>query len=183
MDPDRAAPVGQTVELGVVGKPHGIHGAVRARLHNPRSEALDEGATVTLKLQDGAELRRRLRLAGRGADHLVLEVEGVNDRDGAEALRGAKILVERAALVDSELEEGSYYYHDLIGCTVQDEAGRELGQVTAVFEAGASDVLVVREGHEERYLPLVPDWVAAVDLEQREIRLACSADDWESWEV
>ncbi len=183
MDPDRIAPTDQIVELGVVGKPHGIRGAVRARLHNPRSEALDNGAAVTLKLQDGAELRRQLLLAGRGADHLVLEVEGVNDRDGAEALRGAKILVERSALEDSELEEGSYYYHDLIGCAVQDEAGRAMGQVTAVFEAGASDVLVVREGHKERYLPLVPDWVAAVDLDQRTIRLVCSGDDWESWEV
>jgi 16S rRNA processing protein RimM len=182
-DPDRAAPTHQIVELGQVGKPHGIQGAVRARLHNPQSEALDNGAVATLKLLDGSELRRQLRVAGRGADHLILEVEGVVDRDGAERLRGALIMVERSTLAPSEDEQGSYYYHDLIGCAVLDETGRDLGRVTSLFEAGASDVLVVREGDTERYLPLVPDWVEAVDLEQRVIRLACPADDWESWEV
>jgi 16S rRNA processing protein RimM len=65
-----------------------------------------------------------------------------------------------------ELERGQYLYADLLGCQVQGPDGTALGLVREVFEAGASDVLVVQDGEQERMIPLVEQWVERVDLDR-----------------
>jgi 16S rRNA processing protein RimM len=154
---------------------------VKLLLYNNVSRTLDHVERVRLRLPDGATREVAIRIVGRGADHLLVAIRDVATREGAEALRGARIQVDRAAL--PPLEEGEYYYHDLVGCRVVDESGRSMGSVAGLFEHGASDVLVVRDEGLERYLPLVDAWIEAVDLEGRVIRTVGRVEDWESWEV
>jgi 16S rRNA processing protein RimM len=164
----------------VVVKPHGVRGVVKLLLHDPASRALDRPRTVTLAFAEGERRQVPLQVVGRSKDQLLVQAEGVADRAAAEALRGARVLLERGAL--EPLEEGQYYYVDLIGCQVVDEAGLEVGKVHQVFRAGASDVLAIRQGATERYLPLVDEWVTAVDLAGRRIAVR-GLDQWESWQV
>lgn len=163
------------LELGVVVRAHGVRGAVGVRLHNPASTALRSVAEVFLE-RGGTTQRLRCRQVGGSGELALLVLEGVSDRGGAEALRGARVLVERAAL--PPLEPDQYYYQDLIGCLAEDEQGRPLGEVAEVFSAGASDVLVVRDADSERLIPLVDQWVTEVDLEARRIRVQ-GADQFE----
>ncbi len=156
-------------------KAHGLRGAVKVHLHNVDSEALAASERVILAVA-GEERSLQSRFLGEAGGLAILELEGVKDRDAADALRGARVLVDREAL--SPLAEDEYFYVDLIGCRVEDEAGSALGTVAEVFSAGASDVLVVRDGHEERMIPLVDEWVVAVDLEARCIRVR-GAEQWE----
>jgi len=164
-----------TLELGVVARAHGLHGAVKVQLHNPASTAL-EGMKQILLADGAGERLLGIRVLGNSGGSVVLEVEGVADRDAAEALRGARLLIDREAL--PALEEGEYYWQDLLGCQVEREDGRALGEVAEVFSAGASDVLVVRDGEVERLVPLVDDWVTEVDLAARRIRVR-DADQFE----
>ena len=158
-----------TLELGLVVRPHGVRGAVRVQLHNPASTALEGLQQVIVSLGGEERSMRFQHLGGAGRGVTVLEFEGVLDRDAAEALRGARLLVERSLL--PPLDEGEYYYEDLLGCRVEDLEGGQLGVVDEVFCAGASDVLVVREGEAERLIPLCDDWVSEVDLAARRIRV------------
>jgi 16S rRNA processing protein RimM len=157
-----------TLEVGIVVKPHGIRGAVKVRLHSGEPAVLDRREQLVLRVA-GAERAVPFRVVGLAADGLLLQLQGVASREAAEELRGAAILVERAKL--PPLQEGEYYYADLVGCRVEDEGGCFLGTVHRVFSAGAGDVLVVRDERSERMIPLVDDWVRSVDLEARRIQV------------
>lgn len=156
-----------------------MRGQVKVRLHNPQSSTLRPGLAVTLA---GADSRRaEVVEVSQGPKDLLVRFDGVVDLDQAEALRGTRVAVERHLLEPPE--EGEYYYADLVGCSVRDEHGAILGVVHAVFEAGASDILVVRAGDRERFIPLVDEWMEAVDITGRQICIRGSGDEWETWQV
>jgi len=93
---------------------------------------------------------------------LVAQLDGVADRDGAEALRGMQIAVPRDEL--PEAEEGEYYWTDLIGLQVSNLQGEAFGRVSELMETGANDVLVVDDGQKRRLIPFVDAVVIEVDL-------------------
>ena len=97
---------------------------------------------------------------------------GVADRDGAEALKGARISVPRRAFPVTDDDE--FYWVDLIGLAVFNEAGDAFGDVVELTEHGAHQNLVVRltvgQGREvERSIPFVDAFVKTVDLAGRRI--------------
>ena len=112
-----------------------------------------------------------------GAVHtkaLAVKLEGVNDRDRAVLLRGAEIAVPRALM--PEPEAGAYYWTDLIGLTVVNEAQEMLGQVAQLLETGANDVLVVKSGEVERLIPFVAAFIREVNLTSRTIQVNWGMD-------
>jgi 16S rRNA processing protein RimM len=117
-----------------------------------------------------------LRRGGRDEDYKVLEarpqgrvwalrVEGISDRDAAEAAVGSEVLADRAEL--GEAEAGSHYWSDLIGLPVVTVTGVAVGEVTGLYETGAVDVLVVTGPRGETLIPLAP--YTQVDLEAKRI--------------
>jgi 16S rRNA processing protein RimM len=103
----------------------------------------------------------------------VAKLAGCDDRNAADALRGADVAVTREALGDAE--DGTLYWVDLVGLEVVDEGGTRLGEVEGLFESGETSVLVVK-GAKERLIPFVPEYVKAVDREARRITVAWKAD-------
>ena len=97
------------------------------------------------------------------ATDCVVILEGIADRDAAEALPGVEVAVWRDGL--PALAEGEFYWSDLVGLTVATTEGVDLGVVDRMMETGANDVLVVK-GERERLIPfLMDDVVRQVDLE------------------
>jgi 16S rRNA processing protein RimM len=148
----------ERVQLGTVVRAHGVGGLVRVR----GSAAL---AAMRRLFVGGRPFAVEALQRERG-DFLV-RLEGVGDRDAAEALRGAPVEVEREALPPPAADE--LYVADLIGCAVVDASGARLGEVAETFDSGAQEVLVVRGGAAEFMLPFVDGIVTAVDLEARRI--------------
>ncbi len=146
--------------LGVVAGVHGVRGLVRIKSFTEAPEDLVAYGPLT----DEAGTRRfEVRLKGRAKGGLLAEIAGLDDRTAAEALKGTRLYVDRAALPAPEEEE--YYHADLIGLRVEDRAGRDLGRVAAVHNFGAGDLLGI-EGPEgaERLLPFTKAVVPEVDL-------------------
>ena len=105
---------------------------------------------------------------------LVATFPGVDDRDGAEALKGCEIHVERGRLPAPA--PGEYYWIDLEGLRVVNREGVDFGEVSHLFSTGANDVLVAR-GERERMIPFVqPDYVVSVDFEARLVTVDWDAD-------
>jgi len=110
------------------------------------------------------------RSQGKG---IVMRLEGVSDRNGAELLKGLPIWVSKACL--PELPDGDYYWSDLLDLSVFLEDGRLLGQVHSMMETGSNDVLVVRAlsgsiDARERLIPWLPERVVKlVDVVGRRI--------------
>jgi len=110
---------------------------------------------------------------------IVARLEGIEDRDAAEALIGQSIAVPRSEL--PALEDGAVYWTDLIGMRVLTRDGVDVGPVVRLFETGANDVLVVgdeRQGSKagsEILVPWIrPDVVVQVDRQARRIEV-----DWD----
>src|SRR5262249_50694489 len=92
--------------------------------------------------------------------------EGVSDRNTAELLRGTWLYVSKDVL--PELPEGSDYRFQLLGLAVRTEAGKALGRVEDILEAGAHDVCVVKGDEGEVLIPAV-EALVRVDLERGEM--------------
>jgi 16S rRNA processing protein RimM len=143
------------ISIGTFTQPHGLHGALKLRASgNP-------GAVTALK---------RVFVAARGwmtvreaALHNVIPVlslAGVNSREDALALSGLEVFADKSAL---PLEEGVYYYHDLIGRAVVAPDGSSLGVVVRMVDSGAQDIIVVKHGEREVLVPLQAPYVRVLE--------------------
>src|SRR5262249_25776825 len=111
---------------------------------------------------------------------LLLTIAGVDSREAAAALTHSEVRVERAALPAPAGDE--YFVADVVGCQVINHDGARLGVVEETFWNGAHDLMVVREGAgagdaAERLIPLVPDFIRAVDPAARTVRVEWREDD------
>ncbi len=73
---------------------------------------------------------------------IIIKLKGVDDRDAANLLTNCEIIVDSSQL--PELEEGDYYWKDLMGCQVVTTEGYSLGKVIDMMETGSNDVLVIK---------------------------------------
>ncbi len=104
--------------------------------------------------------------------NIVAKLEGVNERNQAEALIGSKIAVKNSQL--EKLPKGEFYWKELIGLTVETVKGESLGKVDWIFDTGSNDVLIVKketleneDDKHERMIPfLMDDVVVSIDLEK-----------------
>jgi 16S rRNA processing protein RimM len=148
------APV--VLPAGRVGRPHGLDGSFYVTGARPRLLSL--GAVVLVAGRDAAIVRRA------GTDQRpILRLEGIDDRSGAEEIRGLELAVH--APEAPELEEGEWWAHELEGCEVFD-GERHVGTVTRLIELPSCEALEVRtqEGAEPLLVPMVTDAVRGVEV-------------------
>ena len=140
----------ERVALAAVTGAHGIKGEVRLKMFAKDVDSLKRQPRL---LVGGAERRLvEIRAGGSGA---VARFAGIDDRTAAEALRGALVEIDRAAL--PSLDEGEYYFADLIGLPCVDQGGGELGSVVAVENFGAGDLLEIElAGGRRSLIPFRP---------------------------
>jgi 16S rRNA processing protein RimM len=136
---------------GRVGRPHGLDGSFY--VEDAAAELLTEGAVVAVAGRSAAVVRR----AGTDARPIV-RLDGVDDRDAAEALRGEGLVV------DSPLGDDEWAAEDLVGCEVPG-----IGTVRRVVTAPSCDLLEV--GEDAVLVPFVSDAVRRVDPEARVIEV------------
>ena len=95
---------------------------------------------------------------------VILKLEGADDRNAAEALRGKELYITEDDL--PELPEGQYYVRDLIGMSVTEEDGNLLGHVTDVLQNTAQDIFEVEsENGKKLLIPKVDQFVLDIDAE------------------
>lgn len=161
-------------ELIVVGRivaPHGVRGDLRILPDTDRPEIFK-----TLKrLKIGGKFYKLL--LGRPHKNVyILHVEGVDDRNMAETLIDKIVEVPFSEL--PERPEGTYYYFQLVGLEVVDEAGSHVGKLKEILETGANNVYGVETPDgKEIYLPAIPSCILKVDLDEG--RMTVAMPEWE----
>ena len=106
--------------------------------------------------------------------NVLVQFEGITDRDQAQLLAGYDLAVGRKQLPATD--ENEYYWTDLIGLNVENREGVQFGKVESLFETGANDVLFVK-GERERAIPFLQNrTVLLIDLENRKIIVDWDAD-------
>ena len=151
------------VILGQVVGVFGVKGWVKIRSDTePRANILQY--TPWYLKQNDSWVSRRVAASQQQCKGLIVQFEGITDRDVAAQLVGCDIAVPRAQLPAPA--QGEYYWTDLIGLQVRNKQGEVLGKVTNLLETGANDVLVVQDGELEHLIPYVTGYyVLKVDPE------------------
>ena len=150
------ADANRPVTLAAIAGAHGVRGEVRLKLFGEGAEALR--AFSVFDAGDRKLTLKSVRPANQGA---VATFAEVNDRSAAEALRGTVLTVPRSAL--PPLGEGEYYHHDLLGLPCVSTDGSAVGEVVAVENFGAGDILEIAKPDGKRFMvPMnsraVPEW-------------------------
>lgn len=160
---------GELLEIGYLGKAHGLQGELKLTLHNPDGEALDCIERVVAR-REGLNEVFILRSLRGGSNPVLVSFEGVDSREDAERLRGTTVFAFRAEL--PPLEEGEYYLSDLIGATVVGPEG-DVGVITdlALYPTVDSVVIETPEGKRVEQ-PLVEPWIESVDTAAKVVRLS-----------
>lgn len=146
--------------VGAIGGAFGVAGEVR--LKSFCAEPTDIASYGPLTSEDGRAFTITLTRPLKGA--LGARLPGVSTKEQADALKGTKLFVPRERLPD--LPDDEFYHSDLIGLEVVDTGGAVLGEVLAVHDHGAGDLLEIRlkGGSDTIYLPFTRDVVPTVDL-------------------
>ena len=163
-------PASAMVELAAITGAHGVAGEVRLKLLGEGIDALRQHKSFN----DGALSLKKIRSDNKGG--AIARFAEVAGRNEAEKLRGTVLCIPREALPD--LSEDEYYHADLIGLAVETDAGNVVGNVTAVQNFGATDIIEIAldpppaKGMKSIMVPMTK---AAV-IEWNETRLVISED-------
>jgi len=156
------------VVLGRIAGLFGLRGELKVNSFTEPPEGICKYTPWLLKRGNAVTEHKVATGRRHGNAGVVVTLESVADREGAQALIGAEVAVKRAQLPPPEA--GRFYWFDLEGLKVETVTGVVLGEVSHLFETGANDVIVVR-GERERLLPYVPEVVKDVDLAARVMRV------------
>jgi 16S rRNA processing protein RimM len=161
------------IQLGFVGAPFGVRGWIKLRSHTDPPERLLDHRSLVLG-QGSVWQNYRIEASGRSGGALTVKLAGVEDRDQAQALRGAQVCVPRSEL--PQRNDRDFYRADLIGCEVVNLDGIDLGIVQHFIETPAQVLMVVR-GAQEFWIPAVPQHLRRVDLQARRVVVNWNADE------
>jgi 16S rRNA processing protein RimM len=175
--PDEPGWPDDAVEVGRIVDAWGIKGGIKVLPFSSDPQALFSSRRWFLKPPEGARgaapLPSLLKItaAREQGDVVVATAQEVEDRNGAEALRGARVFVSRASFPTAGSDE--FYWVDLIGLAVVNRQGEALGSVSDLIDTGAHSVLRVHDGEIERLIPFVAAYIDDVNLAERKITV-----DW-----
>ena len=170
------------VEVGRIADAWGVKGWFKVLSHNSDPHTLLAAKRWYLQPSErGARTftgtaALPIRQAKLHSDAVVAWAQGIDDRNAAELLRGARIFVPRSDF--AQAQEDEYYWVDLIGLDVVNREGVALGQVRDLMSTGPQTVLVLafeQDGKpQERMIPFVSAFVDKVELPERRITV-----DWQ----
>lgn len=154
----------ELVTIGRIVKTHGIHGRLRIKYYN-EDKSFFSYRRVLLTDPVGHLESFDVTDARAHKDSIIIQLRNVDHIGAAERLVGASVLVEKEVL--PALEEGEYYWTDLIGMEVTTASGERLGEVLDVIPTGGTDVFVVKEGEKEVLVPATEEVIRQVDIASR----------------
>jgi 16S rRNA processing protein RimM len=157
--------------VGKIVNTHGIKGEVRiiSRTDFPE-ERYKVGNTLHIFIADKEPIEVTVQSHRTHKNFDLVTFEGYDNVNDVEKFKDSLVKVNESQL--GELEEGEYYFHEIIGCTVVTEEGEELGAIKEILTPGANDVWVVKGAKgKEILIPFIDDIVKEIDIEVKRITI------------
>lgn len=155
------------LEIGQIVNTFGIKGMVKVKPFTDDINRFDRLETIYIKNKKGKK-EYKIQEVKYHKQMVMLKLEGIENPEEAETLRGSYLLIDRDK--EEPLEEGIYYIVDLLGLEVFSDEGELLGKVDDIFNTGSNDIYVVKdELGKQILLPGTSEVIKDVDLEQGKI--------------
>lgn len=155
--------------IGKIVKPFGIKGEVKVLPITDNAERYEDLEFVFFKNEDSFDKVEieSLRYLNK---YVLLKLKNLDTRNNVEKLHGKYLYIDRENAV--KLDDSSYYYYDLIGCSVRTLRGDVLGTVFDIKNTGSCDIYFVRSqdgGKKELLVPAISQVVKKINIETKEI--------------
>lgn len=169
------------LRVGVISSTHGIRGEVKVFPTTDDMRRFDDLKRVYLDFGTkgmGSRIKKEcIELEINGVRYFkqfaILKFKGINDINEVEKYKGMDLYVLREDAIP--LDEGEYYVSDLIGMTVTDEKGKEIGTLSDVIQTGANDVYAVKGndgfGNKEILIPAIKQCILSVDTGEKKMKV------------
>ncbi|MEW6144707.1 MAG: ribosome maturation factor RimM [Thermodesulfobacteriota bacterium] len=153
---------------GKITKAHGLSGRLKLLPFSRQIESLNSIERIFIETAGGEEP------AGFGLKDwrfdkgsAIIRLEGIDTIDDAEKLAGRSVYIDRSELPG--LEEGEFYWFELIGLETYTEDGRYVGRVENLIDRALQSVLVVKDGRKEALIPLSEPIIKEINLKESKI--------------
>jgi 16S rRNA processing protein RimM len=151
----------ELLEIGKVLKPWGLKGCVKVFSYAESPATFRRLSALYIQTSKGPEALAVDNIREH-KNCVVLKFKDRNSVEEVQDLITETLFMHKRDL--SPLEEGEYYWHDLIGMAVVTDGGKYLGVLEHIFNAGSSDIYVVQEGEREYLIPAIRDVILQVDV-------------------
>ncbi|TWB21413.1 16S rRNA processing protein RimM [Nitrospirillum amazonense] len=141
---------------------HGVRGRVKVKSYTAVPESLFAYGQLT---DESGARAFALTMTGMGKDHFLAELQGVRDRDAADALKGTRLYINRDQLPATD-DEDEFYHADLIGLVATTADGEPFGEIKAIYDFGGGDMLEIAHAASGKMvsLPFTRAAVPVVDV-------------------
>ncbi|WP_353855775.1 ribosome maturation factor RimM [Bacillus sp. Bos-x628] len=160
------------LNVGKIVNTHGVRGEVRVVSKTDFPEERYKTGSVLYIFKHGQDKPLKVTVASHRQHKQfdLLTFEEVGSLNEAEQLKEAIIKVDKNHL--SPLDEGEFYFHEIIGCDVYDEHKELIGRIKEILTPGANDVWVVeRKGKKDALIPYIPSVVKTIDIPSKTIHI------------
>jgi 16S rRNA processing protein RimM len=157
------------IESGQIVGTHGLRGDLKVRPLSGDPGPLLSAAEVFLRLPDGRLHKAKPLRQTLHKGIVLLRFDGFESLTAVEGLKGCRILLDRNLL--PELGEDEFYWHQIEGARVIDRQHGEIGHLKSIFTTAAHDTWVVEGVAGEVMIPVVAEFIVAIDVEQKLIEV------------
>jgi 16S rRNA processing protein RimM len=152
-------------EIGQIVNTSGLKGILKIKPFTDDIKKFSNLKTIYIKTKSGLT-EFKIEQVRYVKNMVMLKLAGIDTVEEAEKYRNLYIKILRDQ--EEELEEGSYYVVDILGCKVNTDANQELGKIVDVFQTGSNDVYVVKdEQGKQILLPAIKQVIKNVDIKNK----------------
>jgi 16S rRNA processing protein RimM len=163
--------------IGRVVKPHGVKGKIKVEYFGDDADRLFPYREVFIKDSRGGLQTYEITEAIPQPPRFILRLKGVEKVEEVQPLIGKVICISKDAL--PKLEEGEYYWFEILGMSVETEKGKSIGRVKEIIPTGAHDVYVIEGKRKEICLPATDEVIKGVDTKRGVIKVIRMGGLWE----
>jgi 16S rRNA processing protein RimM len=159
--------------VGKIVGAHGVNGNLKVHSYAESVTVFKPGSSILAIHAGKTEKSFAINWARPHGKSILLSFKGIEDRNTAESLIGAELFIDRTAL--PELEEGVYYWVDIIGLSVFTTDNQYIGRVESIMATGSNDVYVVKnktkDENIEILIPAIESVVLEINFENKTMRV------------
>ncbi|MGQ8871736.1 ribosome maturation factor RimM [Paenibacillus sp. TSA_86.1] len=159
------------MNVGKIVNTHGIRGELRIMPLTDFPEVrFAKNAELYLFTPDNHPVLVTVESSRLHKNMYIVRLKEYGNINEVEKFKGSIAKVSKENL--AELEDGEYYFHQIVGCTVLTEEGETLGTISEILTPGANDVWVVKTpAGKEVLIPVIDDVVLDVNVEQKQVKI------------